>query len=363
MTTIRLVYPHGPSIAAPRSIGRHLADRLSNDYDVHHYWWDEIRAIQPDPGDVLLGHPHPAPWTVFRRSARQPGWQRIIALWPFKTEPAEVAFADGVVARCDLNLAIAGDYWFEKLEHSLLSHWAPKMRRLDMAVDRNDFPVVKTDFNPPGSRRFLYVGSRGWAKNTGYLEEIGALMPSGTISWMGTGRSGIRGVSRLGRQDFTTKEALRLVAAHDFMLTVGRADANPTTVLEAMAWGLVPVCTPTSGYVSYPGIVNVPLDDATGAVAVLERLQACPEGRLREMQASNWQALDATFNWDRFTSHVLEAVRADESPPLLRESLGRKVELRARALAVPFGSPYCLLRRRNWGRFVRNSGDPPDLLP
>jgi glycosyltransferase involved in cell wall biosynthesis len=357
MTTIHFIYPHGSSISAPRSIGRILAERMRAHYDVHQYWWDEIRVIRPDPGDVLLGHPHPAPWTVFRRSARQQGWHRIIALWPFKTEPGEVAFADGVLSRCDLNLAISGDFWFESLEDSLLSHWAPKMRRIDMAVDRSDFPVIKTEFNPPGSRRFLYIGGRSWSKNTDYLEEIAARMPSGMLSWMGAGRKAIRGVNWLGYHDFSASEAQRLVAAHDFMITVGRADANPTTVLEAMAWGLVPVCTPTSGYVGYPGIVNVPVDDAARALDVLQRLQASPDGFLREMQAANWEALDATFSWERFAGQVLEAVRSDESPPMLGESLTRKAQLRARALTVPLSSPYCMLRRRNWGHFRRRVGE------
>lgn len=356
VTLVHLVYPHGASIAAPWSIGRVLSEKLREHYDVRQYDWDEIRTIRPRPGDVLLGHPHPAPWTVFRRSARQEGWRRIIALWPFKTEPSEVAFADAIVRRCDLNLAICGNYWFARLDESLLSHWAPKMRRIDMAIDRGEFPIIKRKFNPPGWRRFLYIGARSWAKNPQYLEKIATLMSKGTVSWMGVGRRPIRGVNPLGYRDFSDEESLRLVAAHDFLVTVGRADANPTTILEAMAWGLVPVCTPTSGYVGYPGIVNVPLDDAGGAAAILQRLQSVPEGRLREMQTANWAALDATFHWQRFSSRVMEAIRSDETPPVMRESVGRKIRLLAIALTVPPSSPYCVLRPRNWGPLARHGG-------
>ena len=359
MTTIHLVYPHGSSIASPWSIGRVLAESLREHFDVEQYGWDEIRVIHPDPGDVLLGHPHPAPWTVFRRSSRKPGWQRIIALWPFKTEPAEVAFADPVIPRCDLNLAISGSYWFERLDGSLVSHWAPKMSRLDMAVDRRDFPVIKREFNPPGLRKFLYIGGRGWSKNTRYLEKIASVLPSDTISWIGLGRRAIRGVNALGYCDFTESEARRIVADHDFMLTVGKADANPTTILEAMAWGLVPVCTPTSGYVGHPGIANVPLDDVAGSMDVMQHLQESPEVRLREMQIANWEALDTTYNWQRFAAQVLKAVLSDSSPAVLKEGFGRKIQLRARALTVPLSSPYCLLRRRNLGRFVRSKSHLP----
>jgi len=144
-------------------------------------------------------------------------------------------------------------------------------------------------------------------------------------------------------QDFATEEARRLVAAHDFLLTVGNNDANPSTILEAMAWGLVPVCTPTSGYVGYPGILNVPLHNPVGAAAVLNELQTTPEGRLIEMQQENWAALDTHFTWKRFAEQVVGAVRSGESPALLREPLHRKIWLRAAALT----SPYSLLRPAN----------------
>ena len=73
---------------------------------------------------------------------------------------------------------------------------------------------------------------------------------------MGGGRP-IAGFQALGLQDFSAGDARRAVAQFDFMITVGRRDANPTTVLEAMAWGLVPICTPQSGYQDHPGITNI----------------------------------------------------------------------------------------------------------
>src|SRR5512132_2659791 len=83
VTTIHLVYPHGPSISCPDAIGRHLGERLRPHFQVLQYDWDETRALEPGPDDVLLGHPHPAPWTIFRRSARKAGWRRIVPMTPF----------------------------------------------------------------------------------------------------------------------------------------------------------------------------------------------------------------------------------------------------------------------------------------
>jgi glycosyltransferase involved in cell wall biosynthesis len=324
---------------------------LRDRYEVHLYNWDETRAITPaaDGNDVMIGHPHPAPWTIFQRSAKRRGWRRILMLSPFHHGDIEqVAFLDPIIRRCDLYLAITGNQWFSTVWRSLLYHWQPKMIHLDLAVDRRDFPVIKTQFNPLGQRRFVYIGHSGWTKNTDYLSEISRLMPDTPFSWMGSGAP-IPGLRALGRQDFRSVSAKSLIATHDFLITVGRADANPATILEAIAWGLIPICTPQSGYSGYPGIVNVPLDNAEEAVAILYGLQAMPESRLHEMQAANWKLLDEHFNWDRFAAQVIEAIESDSSPALDPEPWARRLRLWQAFVT----SPYFYLRPRNLHPWLR----------
>jgi len=226
------------------------------------------------------------------------------------------AFLVPAIKHCDLFLAITGSYWYSSINRSIFSKWLPKMVHVELAVDRKDFPPIKTHFNEPGHRRFLYIGHTLGYKNTAYLSELARAMPEAEISWMGSGKIGIPGVTPLGVQDFQTEQARQLVAEHDFMITVGNADPNPTTILEAMAWGLIPVCTPQSGYVGYPGIQNVPLNDTGAAVSILRRLQDIPEQRLREHQAVNWQMLDEHFTWDRFAAQIEETIESHTSPPV-----------------------------------------------
>jgi glycosyltransferase involved in cell wall biosynthesis len=356
MTTLHFIYPHGPFISAPHSIGRHVAPRLQGRYEVLQYDWDDTRVIDPGPDDILLGHPHPAPWTVFRRSAKRRGWKRTIALFPYNHDPRNVAFFDSTVSRCDLVLAMTGNFWFDSILTSPFWHWAPKMIHVDMAIDRSEFPVIKTRFNPPGSRRFLYIGYTNWQKNTRYLSKLAKRAPGCEISWMGSGRRGIRRLTKLGPQDFSSEKSRRLVAEHDFLLMVGRADSNPTTILEAMAWGLVPVCTPTSGYIGYPGIPNVPLDDAVAGVNMLESLQTVPETRLLEMQMANWRILNAHFNWDRLVGQILAAIQSQASPSIRGGSVWRRTGFRAVALKSPLATVRRL--RSNLRLLVRrpNSG-------
>ena len=334
MTTVHFVYPHRRRISAPSAIGRKVGERLERrGYEVVHYDIDEARVVRPGPGDVLLGHPHEAPWSVFRRSAARSGWRRKLLLMPYvHVDDYHVSLADPVVRNCDLFLAITGSTWFETVPSSIAAHWHPKMVHVDLAVDRADFPRVKTGFNPPGMRRFLYIGHTGWYKNTPYLTELARRLPEFEFAWIGSGEAGIAGLHPYGRRDFATDEDRELVAEHDFLLTVGLGDANPTTVLEAMAWGLVPVCTPESGYTGRRGIVNVPLDDFEGAASVLRRLQEQPEAELLALRAANDADLDDHFNWGRFTDQVVAAIESTESPAC--RPLDRRTEARLRWLSA-----------------------------
>jgi len=348
--TIHLVYPHGSRVSCPDAIGRNVGQRLERDYPVRYYDYAGSQVIRPGPGDILLGHPHPYPWTVFRRSMKESGWGRVIAMSPYHHgDIAQVAFLDECMPYCDQYLAITGNYWFASVPQSSFAHWYPKMVHLDLAVDRRHFPPIKREFNARGRRKFVYIGSSIRTKNPGYLSRIAQRLEGVDFGWFGSGRRRIAGVKELGFGDFTEPETQKILADYDFMITVGRADANPATILEAMAWGLIPVCTPQSGYVNYPGIVNVPLDDPSGAIAVLNELQEKSPESLLEMQEMNWKALNEQFNWDRFAGQVMDAISTTSSPMLGPESFLGKARIRWAAWTAT-SSP---LNPVSWVRSVR----------
>ena len=317
MTTVHFVYPRDPARhSSPFCIGNEVGDRLARDYDVRFYGWRDKVRIVPQPGDVLLGHPHWRRGTVFDCSVAQPGWKRRILMAPYADDLRQVAYYDRHMAQCDLFLAITGNYWFDRIEQATIRRWKPKMRHLDLAVARTHFPFVKTAFNPPGRRKFLYIGHTAHNKNVGYLSRLQRQCPSVDISWAGRGRKKIPGVHVLGFMDFSQPEARAKVAEFDFMITVGAMDANPTTILEALAWGLIPTVTMQSGYENRPGIVNLPLDDPAAAELVFARLQALSDAELHETQRQGQQSLDAHYRWDRFYDQVRSAIEGTESPPI-----------------------------------------------
>jgi hypothetical protein len=94
---VHLVYPVGNKISTPDTIGRHLKLALEKYYQVITYNYDQFKTIHPGNADVLIGHWHPNPLTVFRMSAKKKGWKRILALAPFC--PDHLGWHNGARAR------------------------------------------------------------------------------------------------------------------------------------------------------------------------------------------------------------------------------------------------------------------------
>lgn len=317
---IHLIYPHRNLISAPDVIGYMLGQHLSRTHEVRYHNFDSFGQIYPEPGDVLLGHAHPFPSTIFRRSVRSEGWARRILVQPFNGEWEQCGFIDDVIDDCDHFLAITGSYWFNRVGDTRASRWKPKMVHLDLAVDRKSFPPLKSSYAEPGKRRFVYIGNDHPGKNLPYLDAVAARWSGGTIDWAGRGRR-YPHLNQLGYLDFSSTEARTLLSQYDFLITLGSADANPTTILEAMSWGLIPICTPTSGYQDEPGVVNVPPSNVDAVCATLDSLQHTDSGSLELLRQAGEERVERHYNWGRFLGQVDEILHASTCPRIQPRSL------------------------------------------
>jgi glycosyltransferase involved in cell wall biosynthesis len=350
MPTVHLIYCCGTQIYTPFAIGRELSQRLSQHYDVVVHDPQASYNLAPEPGDILIGHPDWDSNGLFNRSLDLPQWRRRICMAPFTPgDGRQVAHLAPIIPHCDLYLAIMGPYWMRQVPTSPFRHCAPKVVHMDLAINRDHFPAVKRSFNQPGKRRFLYIGNHPWYKNLGYLDAIAARCPDTEFAWIGSQKARFRNLRQLGRHDFAEPDARSLVAQYDFMITVGTADANPTTILEAMAWGLIPVCTPQSGYEGIDGIVNIPLNDPARAVDIIGTLQQVEEQQLLTWQSANWQELDRHYTWDRFAAQVREAIERDDSPAVMPPRLQDRLLLALDSIK----SPYSPRNPRNRWRALR----------
>jgi len=304
---------------APHIIGQQIGAALRAYGRVVLHDYDRLNVIKPKPHDVLIGHAHPCPQSTFQRSARQPGWARRILVSPWSCDEREWGFLDGVIDECDLFLAITGDYWLSQLPHSRFARFAPKTRQVDLGLDRLRFPPIKHQFNPPGQRRYLYVGNDHPGKGLDYLNEMAGHLKE-PIRWIGPSQPNAArhylNLHAYGAKSWSDPDALALVAEHDFLILAGSFDACPTVVLEGIAWGLIPVCTPTSGYGNLNGLLPIPVGDAKAAAARLQSFQALPTATLTDLHQRGLEVLNQRFTWSRFQQSIREAVFSDDSPPL-----------------------------------------------
>jgi glycosyltransferase involved in cell wall biosynthesis len=319
--TIHFVYVQGNGVGTPFAITNELAKRLEVKYRVIVYDWAEKTTIYPVPGDILLGHAHPLKNTVLRRSFNQNGWHKKVLLCPFAhAMPEYIAFLDELVCYADKYLAICGPYWTKTIEDSLFAHWKNKIERIDLAINRSHFPFIKKNFNPPGQRKFVTIGRLGKNKGSDYYASIADEARHLSFSWIGGNIfSENSHVTAVGALDFKNNSAVQKLAEFDFVIQCGRSDANPTTLLEGASVGLIPICTPQSGYDDTPWIKNIPLNNINETINILNDLNNTPESLLQSLQLKAQVDLDSHYNWERFTSQVLFTL---EEPPLEHQDKG-----------------------------------------
>jgi glycosyltransferase involved in cell wall biosynthesis len=289
---IHLVYPHGKRKAAPWSIGNHLAAELRLDgHRVQQYdWTDRVRMGVP-PGDILIGHPHEEPGYCFTDNLWQPFAKRI-AIAPYNGSEAYVGRLSDVSDVCQV-FAIAGPGW------SVRDGWT----RLDMAIDLDDYPQLPREFNPPGQRKLLYIGCTLGCKGTAFLAEISRALPDLHIGHIGPGI--IPGTHPWGYVETETERGRAVAAEYDMLIAPGLADANPATILEAMAWGLIPICTRSSGWQLRRMIDH---GDVAGAVAMINEVQHADEGALLSEQQANLE-LAKHHSFDRMYTTIRRALQ------------------------------------------------------
>jgi hypothetical protein len=144
------------------------------------------------------------------------------------------------------------------------------------------------------------------------------------VDRFGTAGCALAGIPSHGWLDFSTDTARAIVNQYDFLLMTSSADANATTVLEAMSWGLIPVVPPQCGYHEEPGIINIPLGDVDGALSQLRYADQLPDATLRTLARANLRRLDEHYNWDRFCAQVIATIERPDRGGQVRISLAHR---------------------------------------
>jgi hypothetical protein len=298
---------------SPVSITKNVYETLRSDFDTVLYDYQERGLIQGGKEDILIGHPDPGDRrSIWNQSCERGEFAARIAMFPIHHGLADInAGVDRYVPDVDAIWGIMGPYWYDTWDKSVFAHWKSKITRLDMAIDVRQFPRVKKRFNPPGRRKFLYIGSSLPCKGVHLLSILFGLAKRHRCVWLGGRAEEFPNLEK--RRGFYSLDAdfvTRLAAEVDFFITMGVSDANPTTILEAMAWGFPVCCTPQSGYYNMREIEQLSTTDMQHNIAVLDRLQQSPEEELVERADAARRLVETSYTWERFNRTVLTQLAA-----------------------------------------------------
>lgn len=321
---IHFVYagdPFGHAIRSPDTITQNLFRFLGHRSTVVFHNWQSRAPVFPALGDIVIGHPHPDANTALRLLWNHTNVSRRYLLFPFHHGlPESNLWANALVESSDRYFAITGPYWMDTISTSAFAHWERKITRLDMAVDPEAFPHVKTKWNPKHERTFLAITDPRPEKGQRVLAQV-ALEHKIRLVHVGHMHAELARMLQnklphfesVGWTDLTHDVARQLCEKCDIFIHMGVSDANPTTILEAALWGLPVVCTPTSGYLKGNLVFeNVFAPGTTGAyknAQVFEELQTMPEQHLRTWAENARKTVVRQHTWDRFCQTIWEEIR------------------------------------------------------
>ncbi len=322
---VTLVYaftPDSPQIQSPYCITRNLHRFLSERCELSYYQWDQKIDLKPDPEAIFIGHPHYDHNTVVQKVFRNNiKFKARCTFHPFHHgDPAHNSPFNFMAKQADRIFSICGPYWYDTIDDTAFRFWKEKMVRLDMAVDGQVFPFVKKQFNPPGKRRLLYMGSSMPMKNVGHIANIMRVLKDVELHWYGGDGNHplakLPNVKTVGWIMMNRQIAEKIANDCDIMINVSTSDANPTTLLEARAWGLITACSKQSGYHNDQYFTNISASDPHEAARQLRPLLNMPSAELMARAKDSRKEIETRYSWDVFCNKIWEELkRLDQATP------------------------------------------------
>lgn len=314
---IHFVYAFAPDnqeLRSPFCITRNLYKYLNERADIKYYQWDQKGVADVQPDDVFIGHPHYERDTIVQRTMREKKCKVMCTIHPLHTAlPEHNMPFDDLTKKADKVFNICGPYWTDTIDQTCFAHWKPKIIRLDMAVEPNNFPYLRSKFNDPGKRRLVYIGSSMPMKNLGYMVALMKSMPDVGLDWYGGDGNHplakLPNVSVVGNVTLNPTMAKKIIDKSDIFINTSNSDANPTTLLEAMAWGLITACTKQSGYWKDPLFTEMYLDNLPKTERAIRDLLTAPSQQLLERADQGRREIETKYTWDRFCSTVWDGLQ------------------------------------------------------
>lgn len=294
-------------LSSPFSITYHVGNFFEERFRLKLYDLRERTKIHPREGDILLGHAWPDPKSVMWQALENPLFAKRYLIGPYNNDQSQVGWMREALGLSDNFFGICGDYWIDNFSSSPLKEFEDKFVHLNMSVDAGSYPVVKKNFNPPGNRRFFYIGRHGRfgdEKGIGLLEELATRIPGFKGGYICSGGE-IKGWEKISEPtELTSQFMQKLAQNYDVFINMSRADAQATTIVEAMSWGFPVACTKQSGYSKEADLFYLSLDDMAGNVESIEKIQSLPDCELKRIAVANRAVVETKYSWGSFLSRM-----------------------------------------------------------
>ena len=153
--------------------------------------------------------------------------------------------------------------------------------------------------------------------------------------------------------DLNAESGRKVLSEFDFVISPGRSDANPTVLLEAMSLGLIPICTPESGYDDPEYFISLTYGKIPDGCSLLESLQNMSAEELVERQRRNFSFVE-NYSWDRFTKIVIDRILKDHNSESVTEVTPMQIKSKALEIVRSANSPFRKWRVMGVTKIVEN---------
>lgn len=287
------------------NIGRFLRDKATAlDYTFRYVNLDDCGEYAIGADDICVGHVW-WPDGFMNRALASPARLKFV-LQPYSpgmVAPTERDWIRLLFGKADHLFLVTGPAWYDAMPDGPFADWQAKATRLDMAIDVTLHPHSKRRWNPPGKRALLAIGADTPAKGLDIVADF-ARIGGFKLGHFGAAAPGrfqhVPQAIEYGGVDFDLAGQQHITDEYDGFISLARMDANPTTLLETAAWGLVPFCNVESGY--HPGepFLELRLDDMRFNLEVLDWFQRAPEYELRCRADAIQREVVEQHTWARF---------------------------------------------------------------
>lgn len=236
------------------NVGRMLREKAAeHGYEFRYINLDSVEPVEFGAGDIVIGHVWDTPGS-FMQQALNADIKAKIVLQPYSAgmvSPGDVARYIEMFLKADALLFVTGEYWYSTMQDSPFAVLYPKVTRLDMAVSTTLHPFMKTSWNEPGRRAVCVIGNDTPTKGYRHVAEL-ARIAGFRLGHIGSGSPETFAhtpcFTAHGGHILTPDAAQWICREYDALLAIPDADANPTVLLEAAAWGLTVYCSKEAGY-------------------------------------------------------------------------------------------------------------------